>query len=662
MSDQEKRVGVRINGVSISVPFLPEKTAAEYASEFVLAFEPIFPTFDFFVAPGGNLVVEAPPGVPLEISSYGSGFIPIVNVKSDRADEAPPVVIVVAAGVAGQTYRVSLNGQACVYTTGTAEEPDTWYVEAVAEDLRNQIVSKGFIVQRFANVLIVRAANGQPISFAVTDTWDNKAIRAYRGRVGAETELPPWLDAGTVLAVGDVRNGGRYVKYTYRSGLKEGFDETGSSSVTHTGWTAFENINTGVYEETYLPGTKRYFAESTMPHVLVRQADGTFVFKKAAWLPRQVGDETSMPAPSFVGKRIQDLFFFKNRLGVLCEDSLVFSKAGKFFDFWGETVMTVKDTDPVDVALDMSRITPMRYAVPYTNNVLLWGNGAQYVVQAQGALTPTTLSIQPTTSFPSAENVRPTQAGASLFFVNERSPWSQLKEYYVMQDTFQNTAEELTLHVPRYVPADVRALACSPTENTVVMLSAKQDKKLYVYQYAWQGDERVQQSFGEWTFQPVILGAGFIGAVLYLTVRYPEGVYLVSMDLQQDDTKPLVDRAGSHYFEDYTMWYQFSPVFLRDRNGAARLDVTTKYRNLLVHTGDQPSFRVAQSIANRGDWWRTFPDYNRPEVYDGRTKLRVGLYGDPMSTRIYLVNDTRQQTAFRGAEFELIETQRSYRR
>lgn len=658
----DKTVSLRINGVTITLAFAPEKTAIQYAGEFMAAFAPFFPTFTFSISPGGNLMVSAPEGVALSITGYGDGFVPVVSVKSDAAKEAPPVVIVVNSGVAGQTYRVSLNGTAFTYTTGTVDKPDTWYVEAVAEDLRTKIAAAGYIVQRFANVLVVRGSDGKSVSFAVSDTWNNKAIAAYRGRVGSEAELPPWLDEGTVLAVGDTKDGGYYVRYAYRD------RDTGAkltpTTVAHTGWAAVESIATGVYEETYLPGARTRLMPDSMPHVLVREANGSFTFKQASWLERQVGDEVSVPAPSFAGKCINDVFFFRNRLAVLTDDTLVFSKAGKFFDFWPDTAKQVLDTDPIDVTVGSERIAKLKHAVPFNTNTLLFGETSQFIVTAQGALTPRTLSVQPTTNFEVSTNVRPIALGQTVYYVADKTNWSSVWEYYVQDGSFVNTAQELTQHVPRYIPAGVYQLAGSASENMVIGLSARDRKTLYVYQYLWSGDKKVQSSWGQWTFGGEVINCAFMGSKLYLAFKHSgEGIFLERMDLQEAMGSYLVDRKGHANWKGYQMAYKFSPVQLRSGNGAD-FGALRKLRTLKVNHAGLSWLNVGVANKGRAPGWRLFPDAARSEVFRGSQaygSITVGLSGNAEDTQVMLVNNSNMQTVIRSVEFELTNDMRARR-
>ena len=65
----------------------------------------------------------------------------------------------------------------------------------------------------------------------------------------------------------------------------------------------------GVWEETIAPGLKFEIDETTMPHQLVRQANGIFKYEPVNWDDRVVGDDTTNPIPSFIGKKLPTYSF-----------------------------------------------------------------------------------------------------------------------------------------------------------------------------------------------------------------------------------------------------------------------------------------------------------------------------------------------------------------
>ena len=52
------------------------------------------------------------------------------------------------------------------------------------------------------------------------------------------------------------------------------------------------------------------------------------------WGERTVGDLDSAPSPSFIGSKINNVFFFRNRLGFLADDNVILSRAAEFFNFF----------------------------------------------------------------------------------------------------------------------------------------------------------------------------------------------------------------------------------------------------------------------------------------------------------------------------------------
>ena len=53
----------------------------------------------------------------------------------------------------------------------------------------------------------------------------------------------------------------------------------------------------GAWEECLKPGMANAIDAKTMPHALIRTADGSFIFAPFSWAPRRVGDESNNPQP-----------------------------------------------------------------------------------------------------------------------------------------------------------------------------------------------------------------------------------------------------------------------------------------------------------------------------------------------------------------------------
>jgi hypothetical protein len=78
----------------------------------------------------------------------------------------------------------------------------------------------------------------------------------------------------------------------------------------------------------------------TMPHELVNTGKNAFTFRQITWTERSAGDDVTNNHPSFVGKKIKQAFFHKNRLGFLSEDNVTMSRSGEFYNFYNISAQT----------------------------------------------------------------------------------------------------------------------------------------------------------------------------------------------------------------------------------------------------------------------------------------------------------------------------------
>ena len=346
--------------------------------------------------------------------------------------------------------------------------------------------------------------------FDVTDFYNSLGDQALDGTVQAFSDLPgsPSTDDYYKVAGNDDDNfGGYYVRY-----------------------------DGDVWVETYGPSSNEAIDEATMPHVLVDQLDGTFDFVPFQWLPRRFGDQQTNPAPTFIGRALNEVFFYKNRLGLLSDENVVFSGAGDFGNFWRNTVTTVLDSDVVDVAVSTSKVSKLRYAVPFNNGLVLFADQTQFTLNVDQLLTPTSVSIDEVTSYEMDLGVEPVPINSEVYFVTSNGQNSRVREYYVADDTNNTEAADVTAHVPNYLPANLKQIAAAGNDDVLVALPATdgdEDHCLYIYKFHWRGDEKVQSAWYKWEFssQNTILGVSIIENVIYLLMKRSDGVHLEKVDL-----------------------------------------------------------------------------------------------------------------------------------
>jgi len=321
------------------------------------------------------------------------------------------------------------------------------------------------------------------------------------------------------------------------------------------------NGGDGVWEETVAPNTVIEIDETTMPHVLIRTADGNFRFTQCddstytlsavtydvpVWGNRVAGDLTSAPDPSFIGRKINEIFFHRNRLGFLADENIIMSRSGEFFQFFPETVTQVLDTDPIDVASTHSKVSILRSAVSFDEELLVLSDQTQFILTGGTVLTAANVAINVTTEFESDRNIKPINAGSNVIFGFPKGNYTGFREYYISSDTDVKQAEDITANVPKFIPKNVFKITTATNENIVVAISSDEANALYVYQYYVSGNKRLQSAWHKWSMgtsaNTNILNVDFIENTLYLVIQRGTDVFIETLDISPN----LTDTGASY--------------------------------------------------------------------------------------------------------------------
>lgn len=311
----------------------------------------------------------------------------------------------------------------------------------------------------------------------------------------------------------------------------------------------------GIWVESMKDNETYKLDAATMPHELVYDSGtGQFTFQKATWTDRAIGDRATVPDPSFVGQTINDVFYHKNRFGILANEGVSMTRSGALFNYWPETNTAVLASDPIDVKGAHSKVSILEHAVPFRESLLLFSAQTQFSLDASsGALTQSSVTMNPTTEFESSVQCKPVGAGQNVFFAVEKAGYTGLREYFVDADTVSNDASDITAHVPKYVPGNVFKMVASSNEDILLALSLDEQNALYVYKYYWDSNEKVQSSWFKWELPSgdTILGMHMINSSLYLVVQRTDGIFLERMTVSANDTDTdmtflvLLDRRTS---------------------------------------------------------------------------------------------------------------------
>lgn len=308
----------------------------------------------------------------------------------------------------------------------------------------------------------------------------------------------------------------------------------------------------GVWKETIGQGVSLGLDNSTMPHALINNNDGTFTFQEIDYDDRNAGDGITNANPSFVGNKINNLLFYKNRLGILARDNLILSENAGFFNFFSKTVTQVLDTDAIDIAASGSEVNTLFDSVAFNESLLLFSEKAQYKLGSVGeTISPTSAVLNEVSAFEFDANVKPVSAGKYAYFAQARNNNTAIREYYADDDTLTNDGLDITVSVQNLIPSNAYQLISNTTEDTLIALASDTaDTQLtpyttgtpitstnggtmFIYKYFFDKGEKVQTAWSKWTFTNAkILGGMSFESFVYLLVVEGTDTKLVKIDLR----------------------------------------------------------------------------------------------------------------------------------
>ena len=262
---------------------------------------------------------------------------------------------------------------------------------------------------------------------------------------------------------------------------------------------------------------------------------------RGGWAARSAGDDNTNPFPSFVGKRIRDLFFFKNRLGILTDSNIIFSEADEYFNFFRTTTQQLLDSAVIDVGLSHTKVAILEHAVPFQEKLMLFSQGSQFVLRGADVLSPKTVAISPVTEYDLSDGIQPVALGNYIYFPFKRKDFEGVYEYFVDNNTETFNAEAITQQVPKYITSDVNRIVGSQSENTIVIGTSKDPKTLFIYKYFWSNKEKVQSAWMKFTFDRDVRGFDFIDSELHLITADTDGLHLEKLTLEDGITDTDLD-------------------------------------------------------------------------------------------------------------------------
>jgi hypothetical protein len=305
----------------------------------------------------------------------------------------------------------------------------------------------------------------------------------------------------------------------------------------------------GYWEETVSPFVSTGLNPATMPHLLIRNTDGTFVVKPASWEPRLVGDDLSNSHPSFVNTdspvAIQQLFFFNNRLGALTEDNVSMSQAGEYFNFYFTTAATIVASDPVDISCSSVKPAVLHAVVPTAQGLLLFSNNQQFLMRSEsGTWTPSTVSIKVVSSYESNPMVAPVELGTTIAFSSNNLNYTRVFEMTTRGYEENPMVADQSKVVSEWIPSGLNQMVSSP-QNSLISMAGSTSEYLYIYKFFDQGNERKVSAWVNWRLPGTVQHHAIENDKMHMVLKQSGGYIIQVIQLVESPaTSALVSNSG----------------------------------------------------------------------------------------------------------------------
>ena len=466
----------------------------------------------------------------------------VVKARPQRTPKAGNTAIVFSAyATYGTTYKIFINGtEVAAYETldgGSADHIKSIKTENVASQLYNKLVASSVDSQytfRLDGTSIYITSNSGDTEFSVTtqDGAKGKDLVAIKYRVNSVDLLPSRAPEGYLVQIWPTGSKPES-RYWMKAEKKDG--------------------NLVQWKESVGADMLLGFDKATMPYVIVRESigsDGIAVFKmrQGEWEDRRVGDDLTNPMPSFIDEEapqaISSMFMVQNRLCFAAGESCVMSRTSYFFDFFRFTVLSALDTDPIDVFADASEVYKLLHAVTLDGDTVLFSDSTQFILAGDKPITKANAILRPATTFENSTIARPVATGESVMFAFDEGANSGIREYFT--DSYSDTkkAQPVTSHVNKLIKGKVLRMVASSNINRLFVLASERRHVVYVYDWLWQGAEKVQSAWHKWIFPTgsIVHSMFYSSELLYLLIERKDGLYLEVMDMGDPLLSGMTDR------------------------------------------------------------------------------------------------------------------------
>lgn len=265
------------------------------------------------------------------------------------------------------------------------------------------------------------------------------------------------------------------------------------------------------------------------------------------WNDRTVGDEETNPSPTFVGKRITGISFFKNRLVLMSGENVICSQASKFFDFYASTVVTQVDNDPIDISAGSLIPIELRYAIQQPSGLILFADNSQYILQTKTeAFSIKSAELNLLSSFSQSGYISPVDTGVSIVFAEEGQKAATVTEMQLNGDQTPFT-ETITKIIPSYIPSYITDFKGTISASLFALKSRQDDRNLYFFRHHTRATERLMASWFKWRFPANVVMFDFYQDEISIVLEGDTGYVLGKIHLLTEQPGGAIEFDDQYY-------------------------------------------------------------------------------------------------------------------
>ena len=317
----------------------------------------------------------------------------------------------------------------------------------------------------------------------------------------------------------------------------------------------------GTWVECAAPGITKSFDLATMPHVIQRTSIAnqgtsseiaTFTVKQFTYPDRTVGDDNTNPIPNFVGKKINKVLFFRNRIAFLAGEYVVTCQAGTLGapNFWAKTALIVSAVDPIDISSSSMFPSDLFDGIEINVGLLLFSSNQQFLLSSDDTiLNPDTAKLRSVSTFNYNVDIPPISTGISVGYIDNSGKFSRFNEMINTQREGAPVVGETSKAVPSLLPKDIDLLTNS-RENSIILFGKTNSDIVYGYKYLRIGDEQKQSAWFTWKMNNPIKYHFIIDDEYYFL---DTDNFLQKINLIQDDD-PNFDQDDENYIVHLDNW------------------------------------------------------------------------------------------------------------